>query len=173
MRWLTAAPARIRLRGGTDFDLLRPEKSVFTINDIAHALSNLCRFTGHSSRFFSVAQHSVHVSYMVPRDLALEGLLHDAAEAFVGDCSTPLKSLLPEYRRIERRIDKVIRARFGLPDTEHPVVKTADERMLVAERHALMGCRAADPDQLLYPPMPPEHAKDLFTHRFTVLGGVE
>lgn len=90
---------------GLHFPLLKPEYFHFNILDIAHALSQLCRFTGHTSSFYSVAQHSVMVASLVPADQALAALMHDAAEAYLGDVSSPLKALLPDYKLIETNVE--------------------------------------------------------------------
>lgn len=119
------------------FDLLNPTEEMVNIKDIAHALGHICRFTGHTNRFYSVAEHCIYVSYIVKPEFALEALLHDAQEAYVGDVSQPLKQLIPDYRAIEDRIEKVIRARFGLPEKMSPEVKKADLQMLMIERGAL------------------------------------
>lgn len=123
---------------GTYFDFLNPQNSAIDIVDIAHALSNICRFAGHTSKFYSVAEHSVHVSYLVPPELALDALMHDAAEAYIGDVSSPLKALLPEYKSIERKIEHVIRRHFRLSLTLDTLVKQADMIMLATERRDLM-----------------------------------
>lgn len=108
------------------------------IEDIGHALSMLCRYTGHTMYPYSVAEHSVLVSLMVPPELALEALLHDASEAYLGDVSRPLKRSLPDYKAIEHTNDLVIRLRFNLPPTEHPLVKQADSDILRTEYRTLM-----------------------------------
>lgn len=123
---------------GKFFDILRPEKYEFDIEEIATALSNLCRYTGHVNRFYSVAEHSVLVSRIVPDKLALAGLLHDASEAYLGDVSSPLKKLLPEYKRIEERVQQAIARSFGLgDDLSHPDVHEADKRMYWQERQGV------------------------------------
>lgn len=128
----------IQLASGRYFDYTRFGPEDIDITDIAHALSHLCRYTGHCRVFYSVAQHSTLVSTAVSHDIALEGLLHDASEAYLGDVNRPLKMLLPEYREIEQRVDAAIRMRFGLPLQESPGVKEADNILLVTEARDLM-----------------------------------
>ncbi len=168
----------ILLHGGTYFDFLDPENSEFTIDDIAHALSMLCRFNGQCGRFYSIAEHSVYVSRFVPPELAFAGLMHDAAEAFIGDVSRPLKDLLPEYRAIERHVEAAVLGRFGLPATMHPAVKEIDIAMLATEQRQLMRnrddwdyTRGRKPLPVTIAGWSPEEAKDAFLARFSDLSG--
>ena len=114
------------------------------IVDIAHALGNLCRFTGHCRRFYSVAEHSVHVSRMMPDDLALVGLLHDATEAYCADLARPLKQLVPDYRAVEDAIWQAVAEKFGLPVEMPAAIKTADMAMLKLEVDHLLPPHCAD-----------------------------
>lgn len=123
---------------GRAFDLLDPRHEQIDITDIAHALANIARFTGHTREFYSVAQHSVHVAELVPEPMRLGALLHDATEAYANDVASPLKRLLPEYQLIEKRIGSAIARRFGIQEPLGPEVKHADLVMLVTERRDLM-----------------------------------
>lgn len=102
-----------------------------SIETIAFALSNINRFTGHVGQY-SVAQHSVLVTLKLPPELRLSGLMHDAHEALIGDVASPVKVLLPEYKKIEQQyhdhIDSIYRV-----DTRHPDVIDVDLRILVTE----------------------------------------
>lgn len=110
------------------------------VEDIAHGLSHVCRFGGQSREFYSVAQHSVLVSYVVPSELALVGLLHDATEAYLGDVIRPLKSELgASYKTLEALWARVIGERFGVDLEPLPAeVKEADRAALLTERRDLL-----------------------------------
>lgn len=126
MTWITT-------HTGLHFDYSKPNPNAIYIRDIAIALSRECRFTGQSQKFYSVAQHSVECSYIVPDAFKLEALLHDAVEAYCKDIPSPLKKLLPDYQKIENNIDLVIRKKFNLPLTISAEVKRADLIMLAIE----------------------------------------
>lgn len=130
MSWITT-------QSGKHFDFNNLSADDICIEDIACALSNICRFTGHVQDFYSVAQHSVHVSYLVKPEFALEALLHDAAEAYCNDISAPLKQLLPDYRQRIGSVEELIAAKFGLPAQMSAEVKKADLVMLATERRDL------------------------------------
>ena len=128
----------ILLRSGSYFDFEVPEESEITITDIAQGLSQICRFTGQCHTFYSVAEHSVLCSRRVPAEHAFAALMHDAAESVMGDVSRPLKSLLPDYKKIELRVERAILGKFGLSADMHPAVKQADMEMLAYEMHFVM-----------------------------------
>ncbi|MDA8522017.1 hypothetical protein [Acidovorax sp. NCPPB 4044] len=128
----------ILLASGRYFNFERPEETPISVEDVAHALSKLCRFTGHCRGFYSVAQHAVLVSYLVPPEHAFHALHHDDVEAVMGDMSSPLKRLLPEYKALEHRVEAAILAQFGLPAAMPAEVKHADLVALRTEQRDLM-----------------------------------
>lgn len=123
---------------GKKFWFTNEDPNEVDIEDIAHALSHMCRYTGHCNRFYSVAEHSVRVSYL--NLTHLEGLLHDASEAYLADIASPVKQLLPEYKALEERIMRKIAKRFGLKEgfDKDPDVKWADWVALRAESKILL-----------------------------------
>lgn len=134
--------SRFKLLGGATFDLLEPDHRLISPEILAHCLSLLCRYGGHVPKHYSVAQHSVIVSYSVPPDFALEGLLHDGCEGLgLGDIISPAKRLLGGVREIERRLDAALCRRFGLIPfrLHHSEVKLADLRALRTEMDDLRG----------------------------------
>lgn len=133
----------ITLASGRLFDFLDPHGSDFDIDDIAHGLALVCRYAGQCRAFYSVAEHSMLVADTVP-EYGYEALLHDAAEAFIGDVTRPFKQLLPEYKRIEASVEDAIVERFGLDRRSKEAVKQADLRVLAAEQEQVMAPGCAD-----------------------------
>lgn len=130
----------ISLLNGGFFDYTAPERSQYTIEDVARGLSHTARFSGQTKRSYFVAQHSVLVSQMVPEEHALAALLHDGTEAFLCDIPKPLKNLLPGYVELEKRAEADLCKRFGVKFPLHPCVKEADIRVFVAERRDMQPC---------------------------------
>jgi 5'-deoxynucleotidase YfbR-like HD superfamily hydrolase len=132
----------IKTRSGLKFFYDEPTPEMVSIDDIAHALSNLCRFNGHTRTFFSVAQHSVEVANLLYASAAKEhralsalcGLLHDAHEAYVGDFPTPFKVLLGQpFREAESFTIEAIETRLNITDLMRryeDAVHWADRQML-------------------------------------------
>lgn len=125
---------------GRKIYVLNPDPNEIVIEDIAHALSLITRFGGHTTRFYSVAQHSIYVSQICESRDALWGLLHDATEAYIGDIPKPIKALheMESFKKAEDNLQKVIMQKFQLDTGRPPNVKTADIRMLMAEKLQLM-----------------------------------
>lgn len=128
----------ISTRSGRRLYLHNPSPAQIHINDIAHGLAHQCRFNGQTNKFYSVAQHSVIVASILPPELKLAGLLHDAAEAYLGDIVQPLKELLPDFGSIEARFADVIGQRFKVDLQHNDAVKKADLIALATERRDLM-----------------------------------
>lgn len=130
--------------GGRAFYPLDPRPEDLDIDDIAHALSMVCRFGGHCRKFYSVAEHSVRVADAVraegTRRDAFHALLHDASEAYLGDIVWPLKQAdeMRGYKAIERALEACIAKRFGLADAQPEIVKRFDLVLLSTEKRDLM-----------------------------------
>src|SRR5690606_30601178 len=106
----------------------------------AHALAMTCRFNGHTREFYSVAEHSVHVSHLVPPEYALAGLLHDASEAYIADVSRPVKHTeqMRAYRDIENGLQAAVYWGLSLPTIKGIAVDIADAQMLALEARSLL-----------------------------------
>jgi 5'-deoxynucleotidase YfbR-like HD superfamily hydrolase len=171
---------------GRQFWPFDPRPEDVCIDDIAHALSRICRFGGHVTDWYSVAQHSVLVSLLVPSDLALRGLLHDAEEAYTGDMVRPLKRGLRVHTEawdamadgVTRVIAQAYNLRILLP-AELAEIHRADNVALSTERRDLLRATGrvwrTDAE---FPPMPEriaalerDDAEDLFLERFRFLSG--
>lgn len=168
---------------GRQFWPVDPQPADVSIDDIAHALSNVCRFGGHCRRFYSVAQHSVLVTRLVGErepEHRLAGLLHDASEAYLGDMIRPLKRTgqMGAFLEAERKVERVIWSTFGLPQELPPVVKWADEKALATEARDIMGKPPVPwlpmpaPDAHRIEPWMPGFARERFLETFYELSRV-
>ncbi|HEY0064487.1 MAG TPA: phosphohydrolase [Telluria sp.] len=123
---------------GNRFYPLEPRIDRVAIEDIAHGLAYQCRFNGQTRAFYSVAQHSLVVASLVPTDLRLAALLHDAAEAYLGDMVKPLKVLMPEFAALEDKVTAIIAHTFGIDFSDYQPIKRADLIALATEKRDLM-----------------------------------
>lgn len=163
-----------------------PRAEDVNIVDIAHSLAMQCRYGGHCRLFYSVAEHSVHMSRLIggephgdrPNNIefALIALLHDATEAYVSDVPRPLKPFLTNYEAIERRNWMAICDAFDLPRVGVPeAIADLDRRMCLREMEALMpktsmplGIEGPTPE--FWPQCwDPKEAKEQFLTRFDYL----
>lgn len=157
------------------FYVFDPRPEDLDIEVIAHSLSLRCRFGGQIRTFYSVAQHSVIASYLCP-NYPREGLMHDAAEAYIGDMIRPLKMHMPDFAAAERVIEIAIARRWGLEWPWPAEVKQADNIMLATEKRDLCVPNDLDwgplPDPMPAPiePWPWEGAKRRFLERAEQLG---
>ena len=166
--------AWIETFSGLKFHLLDPQPEEISIVDIAHSLSQQCRFTGHTHKFYSVSEHSVFVSRLCNREDALWGLLHDAPETYISDLSRPLKHGTPLgeiYRKIETKIMLAICHKFGLPIETPSSVHRADVSMRFAEEEQLLyEDRGKNPSYgVVILGLSPTEAERLFLERFAEL----
>lgn len=162
---------------GNRFYPLEPRIVDVAIEDIAHGLAYQCRFNGQTSAFYSVAQHSLIVASLVPDELKFAALLHDSAEAYLGDMVKPLKVLLPAFSEIEDNVARIIGECFGVDLSHHPAIKRADLIALATEKRDLMPystepwtyLEGIEPCSEAIQPMTPEDAKRAFLQRFAAL----
>ena len=166
---------KIILHSGRVFDFSNPESCEFVIEDFAHSLSMSCRWNGHTNSFYSVAEHSVRVSLIVPEEFAMQGLTHELAERLVGDCCSPLKYMTKDLREVEKNIEPVLFKRFGVEYPLDKSVKVADYILLATEARDLMPKEAMEELEILkqYKPLTkvikpwsPAKAKRKFLERY-------
>lgn len=173
----------MQTRWGRAFYPLDPRPEDINIADIAASLSKLCRYTGHTKTFYSVAQHCVLVSTLVPLEHAHWGLLHDASEAYTGDMSRPMKLALRSfneadtYRWVTERVEWAIARRFNLPEDQPPCVKQADIMAAAMEKRDVMIASTWEWPDLPKPlpqrivPVGPVEAELMFLQRYVQLFG--
>lgn len=169
----------MQLYSGEPFYPMDATQDDIHIYDIAHALGNVCRYAGHCHTFYSVAEHSWHLSYSVDSENALWALLHDAAEAYIGDIVRPLKHEIQSYLDLEEYLERIIFNKFGLTGPMPDQVKEHDLRIVVDEREQLMA-----PPRLPWPMLEgceplgirvntwnPDQARFMFLARYNQLTG--
>lgn len=160
---------------GKQFYPLSPRVEDIDVRDISHALAMQCRFNGHCRTFYSVAEHSVRVSHVVPAEHALWGLLHDAAEAYLTDLPKPVKQQTPLFIELEDKLLRVILEHSGLTWPMPAEVAAADEALLATEARDLMAAPPADWQLGEHPlderiePVSPSEAERLYLARFNAL----
>lgn len=159
---------------GRRFWPLDPRACDLCIEDIAHALSLKCRFTGHTRSFYSVAEHSVRVAQIVAPPHRLWALLHDAGEAYLPDVAGPIKDLFPLLVSAEEAILNQVIQHFGLDRRKPPEVKQADKILLATEIRDLIQPHHFPAlgempltDKII--PLPADHAEQAFRRLFTQL----
>lgn len=166
-----------------------PESYPYTIEEIAHALSHVNRFCGHTTGPYNVADHSVRVAWEVAKEhganlgLCRAALCHDAAEAYLNDIAAPIKRMpeLAGYRALMARTERAIAVHFGFDEwLEHPAIKRADLVLLTTERRDVLGpsphtgewlAGLPDPSPEPIVPMPPALARDVFLEAWSEFGG--
>ncbi len=179
----------LQLYQGFVFDFENPSESAIDIVTIAHSLGNLCRFNGQCDKFYSVAEHCYNMSFVVPEELMLIALLHDAHEAFVSDIPSPLKRYLKsEFFILEKTIIKIMHEYFGMWDQYtakgvKETIKYWDMRMLATEVEQLMGGQQVKwhslegikpiPDVRIHAVPNPDDCKWMFMDRFRTLARLE
>jgi len=175
---MTKVTAWIRTYTGRQVSLVDPQPENIDVIDIAHHLSQICRFTGASREFYSVAQHSVLVASMLSPHTRIHGILHDASEAYLNDVTTPLKHLLPEYMKMEKNMQvaiyRALEVQFPNPQ-EDTQVRYADTVALATEVRDLGGGRldeyglGVEPNKNVIEPLSPPEAEQLWMEEFMKL----
>lgn len=136
---------------GLAFDFTCPAAETIEIGDIAYALSRTNRWGGHSQPTITVAQHCVLVSQMLRNtacsvEIQMQGLLHDAAEAYLGDVPSPIKAQLPDYKALEELVERAIFDKYGVDYPVDRMVKRFDtEAMRWEYRDFMSGGRCRLP----------------------------
>lgn len=160
---------------GQYFSLDSDDLEGLAIENIAHALSMVNRFCGHTKFPYSVAEHSVHVASQLPPELQLIGLMHDGSEAYIQDIPAPFKPYLPDYAVIEKKVqDRVYRSVQLDPewvDSVYPEVKRVDSMMCQVEATFLLHSKgegwAANPNGLQIYGFDPQTSEGIFLMAFS------
>ncbi len=163
---------------GRQFWPMDPKPEEVFIEDIAWMLAGQNRWKGATKMPISIAQHSVLVSRVCDPEFAMQGLLHDATEAYLGDMAGPIKPFFPDFVKAENHLWSVIAERFGVPVELHDSVKKADAVLLHTESRDLLHPPPVEWRTKLPPPMEENivawglySSANAFLHRFREIGG--
>ncbi len=166
----------VSTRSGILFNFVNIDQDNILLDDIVWSLSMICRFAGSCSFFYSVAEHSVNVGSCLPNHLRKAGLMHDAAEAYIGDIVTPIKQHCQLIQEIEDNVLKAIFNKFEITwpsESEWLSIKDADKRMLAREALVLVPhsetwdyLKDIDPAKRLIIGFSPESARERFLEKF-------
>jgi len=154
-----ARQAMIQLADGSMFAPLAPDPEHMSPEAIACGLANACRFGGQMRRYYSVAQHSVLVAALAPKDLEVQkyALLHDAEEAFgLPDLPTPMKPFFPQFVAAQGKIGRMVLDRYQVDPELKRIVKPFDTLALAIEKRDL---KEASNGYLHDLPVPPDHVR--------------
>lgn len=167
---------------GKKMYFLTPNYGMIDIRDIAHSLGLQCRFSGHTKKFYSVAEHCIRVSQWLHEHtnckIALQGLLHDATEAYLLDVPSPIKQYLGGYYEMEDTLASVILNKYSAGYPLNAQVKEADTIMLKNEARHLLPSKGKSwidkyPTDSEYKAAPfcltPSEAEDMYLNWFNYL----
>lgn len=173
----------IQTFSGREFSVLDPDPAAVHLDDIAHALAHLCRYNGHCSQFYSVAEHSawgaLHLAAGYGKAVQRAFLLHDAAEAYLGDICTPVKAALGDrVHEVEAGILRAVHERFGIGAVPSLHIAEIDRHMLGLEVAELMAKPLVGkwpdmsdlPAVTWTPGLSPDSARGLFLRAADMLG---
>lgn len=173
----------IETQSGTKFHFMDPQPDEILLTDIAYSLARTPRWGAHSDPIISVAEHSINVSQMLMRcgysyEVQLQGLLHDAAEAYLGDIPTPIKRMLPDFKALELIVEAAIFEKLEVPFPLPAIVKTMDTEAYRWEYRDLMsgGSMCNPPNGTRSPLKPcesPEVIELYFLSLFAELKGLQ
>lgn len=164
-------PDHIRTFSGKYVNIFEPKPEMFCIEDIAHALSNQCRFGGHLPEFYSVAQHSYHCAEFATPPNKLAALMHDASEAYLLDIPRPIKGKLQNYQEVEHNLMLEISKVFGFDYPMPDEVKEIDNDILQLEWDLKMIKSRSDYEH--YTSVAPQVAKNRFLEFYEKLKSIK
>ena len=149
-------------RTGKVMDIVNPDPATIDIESIAAGLAYQGRFTGQTRLYYDIARHSILVSLLVPKHIALKALLHDADEAFINDIARPVKPLLKDYSALQKKMLGAILETFGFSLPLEAEIKQADQAAVAIEQALLM------PATEFWPPILPQQTVQALLKAFSI-----